>query len=151
MTAAGRTVPAVDRISARISVDANGCWVYPSLNENGYGIIGEGLRGGRKVRTHRVMFEAFRGEIPVGLVLDHLCRNRACCNPDHLDPVTPGVNVLRGVRKTEQTTCKHGHPFTPDNTRVTARQRVCKACAKRRSDAYLSRRRHEITNERATA
>lgn len=135
--------PAIYRVLARITVTGDGCWEYPTLNEAGYGVVGEGPRGGGTIRAHRLTYEFARGPIPEGLVIDHLCRNRACCNPDHLEPVTPGENIRRGARKTEQSECAQGHPFTPDNTRVTDRQRICRTCERDRSREHKRRKRAE--------
>ena len=60
---------------------------------SGYGIV---TICGKKYYTHRVAYEELVGPIPDGLVLDHLCRNRRCCNPEHLEPVTDGENTRRG-------------------------------------------------------
>ena len=76
-------------------VEEGDCWVWQgSLNHSGYGRIN--FR--RKWRTsHGAVYEAHRGPVPAGLVLDHLCRNRACVNPDHLEPVTQKENVRRAA------------------------------------------------------
>ena len=75
------------------SQDTN-CWVwYGELNRNGYGRV---WVQGKRLMAHRVVYESTRGPIPDGMVLDHLCRNRRCCNPDHLEPVTVKENTLRG-------------------------------------------------------
>lgn len=81
------------------------------------------------VAAHIWAREFLVGEREPGLDLDHLCRNRACCNPDHLEPVTRYVNLLRGAqghaRKTE---CKRGHALTEDNVYRYGSKRVCKTC-----------------------
>ncbi len=85
---------AVRRIADRVEVTTSGCWVVDcELNNKGYGTI---MLAGRRLLTHRVMYEHWVGLIGSGLELDHLCRTRACCNPDHLEPVTHRDNLLRG-------------------------------------------------------
>jgi hypothetical protein len=73
------------------------------------------------------MYSAVKGAIPDGLHIDHLCRNRACCHPDHLEAVTPRENVRRGVRS-QVTHCPKGHEYTPENTKVKRGRRNCRAC-----------------------
>lgn len=73
---------------------AHNCWVWlGKLNRNGYGFI---VRQSRKLMVHRLAYTAKHGEIPPGYHVDHLCRVRHCCNPDHLEAVTPRENTLRG-------------------------------------------------------
>lgn len=115
---------------------ANECWPWlAGLNAYGYGVFNAGHRG--KVMAHRYAYEVLVGPIPHGLDLDHLCRNRRCVNPAHLEPVTRRVNVLRGesvsARNAVATHCPRGHEFTTDNTgryvRRTGRSiRYCRAC-----------------------
>ncbi len=75
-----------------------GCWNWDlSCNSNGYGQKQFRENGQhRSFVAHRWVWEHLRGPIPVGMELDHLCRNRRCCNPDHLEPVTRSVNIVRG-------------------------------------------------------
>jgi hypothetical protein len=89
--------------------------------------------GGRPAKTHRVSYESFRGAVPAGLDLDHLCRVRHCVNPWHLEPVTRRVNLLRGANPISIAhlagTCTRGHAMTPDNTyQAPGGQRKCRAC-----------------------
>jgi len=93
------------------------------------------------------MYENLHGEVPRGLVLDHLCREPQCVNPDHLEPVTSAENVMRGVGigvvHASQTHCKRGHEFTAENTyRVPPHKglpnggRSCRTCSNMRDRGY---------------
>lgn len=106
------------------------CWRWTLKLDRGYGRCS--IRG-HTFRAHRVAFILERGEIPGDLVLDHLCRNRACVNPWHLEPVDIKTNVMRGVNhvaiQAKQTTCKRGHPLSGTNLRISPRGfRVCRSC-----------------------
>jgi hypothetical protein len=109
----------------------SGCWLWlGQVDRHGYGCIS--FRD-KPSLAHRVSYEAYRGPIPAGLTLDHLCRVRCCVNPCHLEPVTPAVNTLRGntipARNKQKTHCIKGHPFNEKNTRVDSRgRRCCRAC-----------------------
>lgn len=97
--------------------DLGRCWLWTaSLNAYGYGQFSPAH--GKPVRSHRLSYELIVGPIPEELTLDHLCRVRHCVNPAHLEPVTMGVNILRGdtisARYALRTHCKKGHPFTRD-------------------------------------
>src|SRR5690606_7471316 len=100
------------------------------------------LDGDRKTLryVHRVTYEAFVGPIPEGLEVDHLCRNRACCNPEHLEPVTRSENRRRAWRDAPRpprplaAECRKGHPFDEENTLWERRgKRRCRACHRARS------------------
>jgi hypothetical protein len=119
------------------------CWEWTAgTNHAGYGTFR--YHGG--YLAHRYAFEVLVGPIPDGLVLDHLCRNPPCVNPDHLEVVTLAENVRRGVagkvaglRHSSKTHCPAGHEYTPDNTYVVPGKgsRRCKKChAARVADAY---------------
>lgn len=109
------------------------CWLYlGSLTSNGYG---KASVAGRTALAHRAAYEALVGPIPPGLQLDHLCRNRACYNPAHLEPVTQRENLRRGRNSNaEKTHCPLGHEYSDENTYVCARgKRSCKTCNRARN------------------
>jgi len=119
------------------------CWPWlGALDRYGYGK----LRLGPDLTAHRVAYRAVHGGIPSDLELDHLCRNKACANPAHLEAVHHQVNILRGRnRQREQAHCGQGHPFDEANTRLTTGRngrpsRVCRTCARDRSLTYRDRR-----------
>jgi hypothetical protein len=96
------------------------------------------IRFGRRARpAHRLAYEAEYGPIPMGLVIDHLCRNPLCINPSHLEAVTNRENVLRGFGppaiNARRTHCKHGHPLSGDNLFFDRGYRRCRICHRRRS------------------
>lgn len=92
------------RFLAKVRKEPNGCWAWIGArtgqtrtdHRGGYGSF---FDGERMRPAHRVSYEIEVGPIPAGLQLDHLCRNRACVNPDHLDPVSPRMNTLRIIRR----------------------------------------------------
>lgn len=112
-----------------IEITPGGCWLWTGrLNNQGYGQVGDTRI--RSVLVHRLMWALRSGEIPEGLVLDHLCRTPNCCNPEHLDPVTVQENNRRSLpfRKV-LTHCANGHEIT-DQTRYinSAGHRECSTC-----------------------
>src|SRR5690606_22719242 len=115
------------------------CWLYRgALNQDGYCRV---RHYGRSTMGHRVIWEEFHGEIPASLTLDHICRNRACVNPWHTDPVPQQVNARRVPAKTH---CPAGHEYTPSNTyRSTKGSAYCRQCHLTRC---AERRRRRPTN-----
>lgn len=102
------------------------CWEWQGTRHpSGYGQLSV---DGRHRYTHRLAWELFRGPIPEGLHIDHLCENKSCCNPAHLEPVTPAVNTQRAFGKV--TACPQGHPYDAENTYThpTKGYRKCRAC-----------------------
>lgn len=145
----------LDRFTAKITVESPGCWIWTaSTNPQGYGVF---RLGGKAVGAHRAAWALLVGSIPPGLEVDHLCRVRNCVNPDHMELVTQKVNMARGsvyvlmaARFAAITECKHGHPFTPENTGThTGGRRYCKTCKKQRLREYEKRRppRRAMTDE----
>lgn len=110
----------IDRIADKFLVGDH-CWPWiASLDMGGYGQINAGGAKTMMLAAHRVVYEMLKGPIPEGMVIDHLCRNRACVRPDHMEVVTHRTNILRGTgqsaRNAKKTHCKNGHEFTPENT-----------------------------------
>jgi hypothetical protein len=130
-------------VASRIQIDSNGCWIWQrAVSSHGYGSF---IVAGKQFRAHRLSYEAHRGPIPKGLVLDHLCRVKQCCNPDHLQAVTQRENTLRGenfiAALAQATHCKHGHPLSGDNLYLHPNGgRDCRACRSRRSKESRLRR-----------
>jgi hypothetical protein len=88
-----------DRLDMRSIRQPDGCWTWAGAHDpTGYGVVFGTLDGGkrRKLYTHRVAYTLHVGPIPEGLDIDHLCRNRGCCNPEHLEAVTRRENLMRG-------------------------------------------------------
>lgn len=142
----GRTMKmdakALARFMSKVCVDADtGCWVWTAAKADGYGRFGIG--SGSMFTAHRLSFEHFVGEIPSGLCLDHLCRNRACVNPKHVEPVTWRENTRRGLAPTQSMNrtgaCKRGHDAVDPNIRVlpdgTRQCLVCRVAANKRWSA----------------
>lgn len=127
----------------------DGCWNWiAGKNHYGYGSYRLNVDGRSfAAQAHRLAYEDQHGPISDGLVIDHLCRNPACVNPDHMEVVTRGENVLRGESSSAihargercgrcrsctnaaKTHCDRGHPFSGSNLYVAkSGMRMCKAC-----------------------
>ena len=107
-----------------------GCWLWTgALEGDGYGLMKVNRR---MVRAARASYETFVGPIPEGLTIDHLCRQRCCINPEHLEPVTNRENILRSdgvtANNARKTHCPHGHPLSGENLYLHKGHRMCRAC-----------------------
>ena len=142
---------AQERFATKYEVVESGCWQWlDSLATFGYGTFGY---KGKGHRAHRISYMLYKGEIPDGLVLDHLCRNRGCVNPDHLEPVTTKENVMRGigvaVANSKATHCKKGHEYDKENTYITPKGfRDCRECRATSYRNWYSRKREKRIKER---
>jgi hypothetical protein len=138
------------RFDSKVARDPAGhCWVWTaSRSPEGYGRF---WLNGQNLYAHRVSYGLWVGPIPEGLTLDHLCRNRACVNPDHLEPVSIAENIERGeagAKKRNATHCVQGHPLSGENLYVKPNGfRVCRTCARAATRRYEQRSRERLESE----
>ena len=129
-------------------------WVG-GITSNGYGIMRKTGEGPSMRYAHRVAYELEHGPIPVGMEIDHLCRNRKCVEPTHLEAVAPIENWRRGnslsAQRARMDSCDRGHQYTSDNTyyRLDSGTRMCRACSRMRDARRAGRDRKEYNREYA--
>jgi hypothetical protein len=133
----------MDLFRSLIVEEEQGCWNWIGPIADGYGKLNW---GGKSYGAHRWAYENLIRPVPEGLVLDHLCRNRACTNPAHLDVVTHKVNLARGMSPAaivvRTNICKRGHELTEDNVYRQPNKpgRYCRACYRIRQRARKAAR-----------
>lgn len=127
----------IERILEKVEIrESGGCWLWTrSTDEYGYGRIATS-KGHAPRKAYRVLYEQIIGAVPKGLELDHLCRNRLCVNPYHLEPVSHHENMLRGAQRLK-THCPSGHSYNEANTYWHRTHRLCRIC---RDQYYLRQR-----------
>ncbi|MEW2066665.1 HNH endonuclease [Streptomyces sp. NPDC007346] len=137
-------LPLLPRLWARTTIDPEtGCYLWTGGTQNGPGSYGQITYNGRSRPTHAAAWEELTGQqVPKGAHVDHVaargCRYRNCWNVAHLEVVTPRENTLRGTSpaalNAKKTHCPKGHEYTPENTRVLAGSRYCRACGRDRAN-----------------
>lgn len=154
------SIPLEERIFDKfVMLDSGRCWPWTAhVGSRGYGTMD--VDGATRL-AHRVVYELIKGPIPQGMELDHRCHSdsdcrqgkdcphRRCVNPDHMEPVTTRVNILRSrnpmAENARKTHCVRGHPFSPENTRIRrgtrAGHRVCRLCNAEDQRQYKQRQR----------
>ncbi len=110
----------------------SGCWVWKGARSGDYGMF---HLNGAMTPAHRASHRLFKGKVPEKHVVDHLCNNKACVNPEHLEAVTQRVNAMRaggGRHNREKTHCPSGHPYSGANLYIdTKGARRCRACLRK--------------------
>ena len=127
--------------------ERNGCWLWSraTAGQQGYGRIQ--LPGSVQKLAHVASYEVFVGPVPIGLELDHLCRQRSCIRPDHLEAVTHAENVRRGLAgdlRPPKTHCNYGHEMAGENLMMRKRRekmgRSCRTCHRAQVAGYRTKR-----------
>lgn len=116
------------------------CWSWKGkIGKQGYGRCTVRIKGVIYQLPHRVAYTLLAGQVPLGLTLDHLCFNKLCVNPAHLEPVTIAENIYRATLK--RTHCKHGHPYKENAFTNSNGNRECHICRKATLERYERKRR----------
>jgi hypothetical protein len=128
-----RGAPTLERLMAKVEKAESGCWEWTAKKDaRGYGQF---KIDGKVRRAHQVSYELTIGPVPTGMEIDHLCRDRGCCNPEHLEAVPHEENMRRAAPFHPQrlkTHCPKGHPYDEENTYVKpSGSRACRACRRK--------------------
>ena len=126
-----------ERFRSKVTI-SNGCWEWnASKAKAGYGRYGRGGRIAGAENAHRMALILSGIEIPKGMHVDHLCRNRGCVRPDHLEIVRPHVNTRRGRQSNVAGVCRAGlHAWTPENIMMEGSTMRCRPCRDARESQY---------------
>ena len=130
----------LERFMEKVQILPSGCWRWAGkIHRSGYGLFSVGHA--RHTTAHRWLYQQLHGPLAAAVDLDHLCRNRWCVRPSHVEPVTRRENLLRGetlpagnVRKTH---CPQGHPYDEENTYEYRGARQCLSCRRARDSARV--------------
>lgn len=154
--AVAERLPTWERFCANVDFFGD-CWQYDprKISPVGYGIFSVNRQ---QIGAHRYIWETLVGKIPENMQIDHMCRNRGCVNPDHMEVVTLAENVLRGegvtAKNARKTHCVRNHEFTEENTRYRIGPngktwRKCRACAREDRAIWREKQRTQDVDRRS--
>lgn len=142
----------LERFMSHIATAGEGCWIWTGALTGSRGLYGSFWNGRKSCAAHRWSYLHFKGAIRQGLEIDHLCRNPACVNPDHLEAVPHSVNIARStvgeslrLRRRSKIHCDNGHEFTAETTghQGPNKYRFCRVC---RRASYLARKNGKVAH-----